>query len=181
MFNQKIESDTLPKMLTSLTFGENFNQKIKPNSLPENLTTLIFGLSFNQKIKPNSLPVRLSNLTFGWNFNQKIDSEMLSSNIKNINFNWLRLNNFITIEQHDIDMINNIPNYYYVNIFLQKNIFNIDGPKWPIHVIDYRENKWSPEIYKIQDKYEHPNHGPITILINKETYQSYSSAKSALK
>ena len=78
-------------------------------------------------------------------------------------------------------MVNNIPNYYHVKIFLRENIFDIGGPKWPIYVVKYIENNWPLEIYEIQDKYNHSIYGPITILINKETYQPYSSAKSALK
>ena len=81
-------------------------------------------------------------------------------------------------------MVNNIPSYYHVKILLKKNIIGvigINGPKWPIHVINYSEHKWSPDTYEIQDKYKDPIHGPITVLINKETYQPYSSAKSVLK
>ena len=78
-------------------------------------------------------------------------------------------------------MVNNIPNYYDLEIFLKYNILSNDGPKWPIHVVNYKERKWSPEIYEIQDKYTHPIHGSIAILINKKTYQPYSFAKSALK
>ena len=78
-------------------------------------------------------------------------------------------------------MINNIPSYYYVEIFLTQNIFGIVGPKWPIHVVRYKENEWSPKIYEIQDKYKHPIHGSITVLINNKTYQPYSLTKSALK
>ena len=78
-------------------------------------------------------------------------------------------------------MVNNIPGYYHVKLFVYENIFCINGPKWPIHIVDYKENEWSSDIYEIQDKYIHPIHGPITVLINKETYQSHSFAKSALK
>ena len=43
-----------------------------------------------------------------------------------------------------------------------------------------RIDKWSPNIYEIQDKYIHPipYYRSVTILINKKTYQSYSFAKS---
>ena len=78
-------------------------------------------------------------------------------------------------------MVNNIPSYYYVKIFLRNNIFDNTGPKWPIHVVHYIENKWSSEIYEIQDKYTHPIRGSIVVLINKKIYQPYSSAKSVLK
>ena len=78
-------------------------------------------------------------------------------------------------------MVNNIPNYYHVEIFSENDIFDNDSLKWPIHVFNYRENKWSSDIYEIQYTYKHPKYGPITVLINKKTYQSYSSAKSALK
>ena len=78
-------------------------------------------------------------------------------------------------------MVNNIPSYHRVIIFLKKYNFNIDAPKWPIHVVAYLEHQWSPDIYEIHDKYMHPNHGSITILINKNTYQPYSFAKSAIK
>ena len=179
-FNQKIEPNTLPEKLTSLIFGSCFNQKIGPNTLPENLITVTFGHDFNQEIDPNTLPEKLITLTFGGHFNQKIYSKMLPSNLKNINFNWIYLGIFDPIGHH-IEMVNNIPNYYYVNIFLWKNIFGDDGPKWPIHVVKYIENEWSSDIYDIQDTYTHPIYGPITVLINKETYQPYSFAKSAHK
>ena len=78
-------------------------------------------------------------------------------------------------------MVNNIPNYYHVEIFLENDIFDNNGLKWPIHVYDYIENMWSSDIYEIQYEYTHPTYGYITVLINKETYQPYSSAKSALK
>ena len=58
---------------------------------------------------------------------------------------------------------------------------DIDGPKWPIHVFCYKEKNWSSEIYDVIDEYIHPYYGEITVLINKETYESYSYAKSALK
>ena len=179
-FNQKIEPNTLPEKLTTLTFGDHFNQKIEPNTLPENLTTIIFGGGFNQKIEQNILPENLTFLTFGCKFNQKIESKTLPSNLKNINFNWMRLINYGS-HKHHIEIVNNIPSYYHVNIFLYKNNFNIDELKWPIHVIDYKEGKWSLNMYEIQDKYIHPIHDSVTILINKKTYQPYSFAKSALK
>ena len=83
--------------------------------------------------------------------------------------------------KHYINIVNNVPNYYHVKLLLKKNIFNINGLKWPIHVVDYKENEWSPDIFEIQDEYMHPIYGPITLLINKKTYQSYSFVKSALK
>ena len=64
-------------------------------------------------------------------------------------------------------MVNNIPSYYHVKIFIvsaDKNIINIKGPKWPIHVINYIENKWISKIYEIQDKYMHPIHGFVTVF-----------------
>ena len=179
-FNQKIEPNILPKNLITLRFGYKFNQKMEPNTLPENLTTLIFGDDFNQKIEPNILPENLITLIFGKFFNQKIDSEMLPSNLKNIKFNWIYLDENDPIKHH-IEIVNNIPSYYHVEIFLKENIFDTNGPIWPVHVINYRKHKWSPDKYDIQDKYTHPHHGSVVILINKETYQPYSSAKSALK
>ena len=134
---------------------------------------------FNQKIEPNTLPENLITLNFGYGFNQKIDSEILPSNLENINFEWLCVRQ-IRIGYYR-EMVNNIPNYYHVKILCINNIFDIDEPKWPTHVVNYIENKWSSEIYDIKDKYTHPFHGVITVLINKETYQPYSSAKSALK
>ena len=79
------------------------------------------------------------------------------------------------------EIVNNISSYYHVEIFLKRCIFDIDRSKWPIHVVGYKKNMWSPDIYKIQNRYKHPIHGFITVLINKETYQLYSSAKSAIK
>ena len=46
-------------------------------------------------------------------------------------------------------MVNDIPNYYHVKIFLTKDIFN--EFKWPIHVIGYKENEWPSAIYEIQN------------------------------
>ena len=77
-------------------------------------------------------------------------------------------------------MVNKISNYYHVGILLKKNIFSINEVKWSIHVVKYKENEWSSEIYEIQGKYIHPIYGSVTVLINKNTYQPYSSAKSAL-
>ena len=107
---------------------------------------------------------------------------MLPSNLKNINFDWLYFYRNDLIKHH-IEMINNIPNYYHVVILSNKNIFDNNEPKWPIHVVDYKKQKheWSPEIYEIQGKYIHPIYNSITILINKKTYQPYFSAKSATK
>ena len=113
---------------------------------------------------------------------------MLPPNLQNINFDWI-VNNKYHLNKSRNEMVNNIPNYYHVEIFLSTNILSICcgkvtikyGPKWPIHVVDYKETKWSSEIYEIQDKYYHPNHGYTTILINMVVYQPYSSTKSALK
>ena len=80
--------------------------------------------------------------------NQKINSEILPSNLKNINWNY----DCVPIEHH-IKIVNNIRRHHHVIILLKIDIFGIDGPKWPIHVIDYREHKWSQEIYEIQDTY----------------------------
>ena len=164
----------------TLIFFDDFNKKIEPNSLPENITTLTFGHNFNQKIEPYTLPKNLSNLTFGESFNQKIDLEILPYNLKYINFNWtyFKINKFIS---YYFDMVNNIPKYYDVKLFLKHNIFDIDGPIWPIHVCYYKEKEWSSEIYDVIDKYVDPFYGNITVLINKETYEPYSLSKSALK
>ena len=35
-------------------------------------------------------------------------------------------------------MINSIPSYYNVKLFRYNNIDNIDGAKWPIHVLEYK-------------------------------------------
>ena len=142
--------------------------------------TFIFHDMFDEKIEPNTLPKNLTSLTFGHNFNQKIDSEMLPANLKNINFKWLYLDKYEPFEYH-IEMINNIPSYYHVELFLKYNILGNHGLKWPIHVVNYEENKWPSEIYEIQNKYIHPIYDSIIVLINKESYQPYSSVKSALK
>ena len=147
-------------------------------------TIIHFHDIFNQKIEPNTLPEKLTTLTFGWHFDQKIDSEMLPSNLKKINFIWIFMHRYDSAEiGYRIEMVNNILNYYHVMLLLKRNIFGTDddGPKWPIHVVGYRENKWSPNIYEIQDKYIHPIYGSITVIINKNTFQPYSSNKSALK
>ena len=182
-FDQKIKSNTLPKKLITLSFGYDFNQKIKPNTLPETLTTLIFGYFFNQKIEPNSLPDSLTTLVFGTYFNQKIEPNMLPINLKYIEFNWSFFFNNFCISRY-IEMVNNISGYYDVKIFLSSislNILNNNDLKWPIHVRYYEKTHWSSEIYDVIDNYKHPSYGDITVLINKETYQPYSFAKSAIK
>ena len=146
--------------------------------MPENLISLTFEWQFNQKINVNTFPENLTILTFGYYFNQKIDSEMLPSNLQNINFDLVCFS-YYRLQKHYIEIVNNIPNYYHVKILLRNNNFDIRKLKWPIHVVNYVEHKWSPEIYEIQDKYIHPIYDSITILIEKESYQPYSSAKSA--
>ena len=182
-FDKKLEPNTLPENLITLTFGCYFSQKIEPNTLPWNLTTLAFGRCFDQKIEPKILPENLTTLTFERNFNQIIDSKILPSNLINIVFNWKFFDEFDENDliKHYIEMVNNIPSYYHVKILLRNNIFGDSGLKWPIHVIHYEESEWSSNIYEIHNKYSHQFYGFITILINKETYQSYSFAKSALK
>ena len=122
----------------------------------------------------------MTTLTFDNNFNQEINPEILSSNLKYINFNWIYLNENNPIE-HYIEIINNIPSYYFVKILLKKNIFGVNGPLWPFHVINYEETNWSSKLYKVIDKYVHLIYGKIIIIINKETFQPYSHAKSAIK
>ena len=78
-------------------------------------------------------------------------------------------------------MVNSIPSYYDVKIFLLDNILDEDGPKWPLHVCHYKKTQWPLEIYEMIDNYKHPIYGDITVLVNKETYQPYSFAKSTLK
>ena len=122
--------------------------------ITKNLTTLTFGYKFNQKIEPNILPENLINLTFGYDFIQKIDLNILPYNLKNIEFNWnpIRINNTSYVE-----MVNNIPSYYDVKIFIfSYNILDNNNLKWPIY-----DN--------------------ITVLINKKSFQIYSSTKSAIK
>ena len=178
-FNQKIETNSLPENLTTLTFGWYFNQIIEPNSLPEKLTTLTFGRYFNQKIEPNSLPRNLSTLAFGSFFNQKIEIDFFPSNLTNIIFEWIYN---IRINKNQIKMINSIPSYYNVKLFRYNIIENVDGPKWPIHVLKYKEREWSSEIYNVIDEYEHSMYdGNIIVLINKETHEPYSHEKSARK
>ena len=172
-----MEPNTLPGNLTTITFGYLFNRKIRPNTLPKKLTTLTFGRNFNQDIEPISSSENLTTLTFGWNFNQNVESML--SNIKYINFNWLTNNP--TYFKKDIEIINNIPRYYNVNIYVNHNILKKSKPKWPIHVVKYNGSHWPSDIYEIIDKHIDPIYGNITVLINKETYEPYSHAKSALK
>ena len=182
-FNQGIELNTLPKSITTLTFGDKFNQKIEPNILPKELTFLTFGFDFNQKIEPNILPEKLTNLTFS-NLNQKIDSNILPSNLKHIEFKWfiIPINSSGNIEMaSNIEMVNNIPGYYDVKIFLLYNILSDNDIKWPIHVCDFEKTRWSSEVYEVIDNYDHSSYGNITVLINKKSFQPYSSAKSTLK
>ena len=64
---------------------------------------------------------------------------------------------------------------------MNSNIFDSYGSKWQIHVVDYCKSRWSSNIYEIINEGIDPFYGDITVLINKETYQPYSHAKSALK
>ena len=68
-----------------------------------------------------------------------------------------------------------------MKIYADNNIFEKCGSKWPIHVVNYDKKKWSSDIYEVIDKHIDPIYGDITVLINKETYEPYSHAKSALK
>ena len=179
-FDQKIEPNSLPESLITPIFGYYFNQKIEHNTLSESLITPIFGYYFNQKIEPNTLPDSLIKFYFGWIFNQKIDPNSLPSNLKYIEFNWKYLPVNIDMSSY-IEMVNNIPSYYDVKIFLKTNILDNYGLKWPIHVRNYIKNRWPVESYEVIDKYKHPIYGNIIVLINKKTYQPYSSAKSTLK
>ena len=180
-FNQKIKPNILPELLTNLTFGNKFDKKIEPNTLSDSITTLTFGYFFNQKIEPNSLPEKLTTLTFGYFFNQKIEPNSLPSNLKYIEFNWIWLRDKINISSY-IEMVNNIPSYYNVKIFVVKNILGDNDLKWPIYVCNYSKNRWPVELYEMVNNYTHPIYGNIiTIIINKKTYQPYSSTKSALK
>ena len=103
----------------------------------------------------------MTTLTFGIYFNQKIEPNSLPENLTNITFGY-HFNQKIDSEM------------------LPSN-FGIHGAKWPIHIVRYSEDEWPLNIYQVQDKYTHPRYGPITVLINKENYQPYSFAKSALK
>ena len=80
-------------------------------------------------------------------------------------------------------MVNNIPSYYDVKIFLDANILGDYSPKWPLHISHYDKYKfqWPLELYEMIDTYFHSFCGDITVLIDKKTYQPYSFAKSALK
>ena len=160
-----------------------FNQKIEPYSLSEKLITLTFSDRFDQKIEPNSLPENLSNLIFKYNFNfdQIIDPNILPINTILI-FNWFIIYNGTVINKTHIDAINNIPNYYNVKIFTKYNFPTaIDELKWTIHVPNCYAKCWPLKIYHIVKTYNHAHYGDMTILINKETYEPYSSAKSTLK
>ena len=66
-----------------------------------------------------------------------------------------------------------------MKVYVDDNIFDNEGPKWPIHVVNYKKTNWSSDIYEIIDNYNDPIYGDIIVLINKETYEPYSHAKSA--
>ena len=53
---------------------------------------------------------------------------MLPFNLKNINFNWIFYDKN-DLSEHYIEMVNNIPNYYHVQIFLIQNIFGVEELK----------------------------------------------------
>ena len=152
-FNQKIEPNSLFENLTTLTFGFCFNQKIEPNSLPENLTTLTFGWNFNQKIEINTLPENLTIIKFGRSFNHKIAT--LSENVTNITFNWQYIRR---IDQNYVNMINNIPRYYNVILYVdQYFVYKMIGSIWPIHVIKCKEECLPSKIYNVIDNYDDPS------------------------
>ena len=71
------------------------------------------------------------------------------------------------MNKNQIEIINSIPSYYNVKLFLYGNIDNIDDPKWSIHVLNFTKEEWSSEIYNVIDEYKHPKYGNITVLIKK--------------
>ena len=85
-FNQKIEKNTLPEGVESITFGYYFNQKIERGDLPEGVESLTFGGLFNQEIERNTLPDGLKSLTFGSHFNQKIEEGILPEGVESLAF-----------------------------------------------------------------------------------------------
>ncbi len=85
-FNQKIEKNVLPKLLTTLEFGDEFNQKIEEGVLPASLTTLTFGWDFNQEIEKCVLPTSLTTLKFGLRFDQKIEKCVLPISLMTLKF-----------------------------------------------------------------------------------------------
>ena len=168
-FNQKIGSNVFPKNLTTLVFGYDFNQKIDPNILPHKLTTLTFGTRFNQKLE--CLPANLKYLSFGFDFNKDLSGDILPNNLIIVNFNWHYGYQFF-INEMAIQMLNSIPRHFNVVLFATYKFFNDDnGPKWPIHVVNYGKLSWSPDIYQVINQYTHQIHGDITVLINKNSYQ----------
>ena len=79
-------------------------------------------------------------------------------------------------------MVNSIPSYYNVKLYLKDNILDNNGPKWPIYVMqNYDTKKWPSVIYEMIDKYTDSFGNDIIVLINKNTHEPYSSAKSARK
>jgi hypothetical protein len=85
-FNQPIEKNSLPELLTHLTLGYYFNQPIKKDSLPKSLTHLTFGSRFDQPIERDSLPKSLTHLTFGGRFNQSIEKDILPESLTHLTF-----------------------------------------------------------------------------------------------
>ena len=122
-------------------------------------------------------------ITFNSEFNQKIDLKILPSKLKHIEFDWI----YLLCDKIDIlsyvEMVNDIPNYYDVKLLATDNFFGNTSPKWPIHVLwtCYNKSQWSFKLYEVIDNYMHPIYGKMIVLINKESYQPYSSVKSALK
>lgn len=71
-FNQPV--DSLPVLITNLSFGEHFNQSV--DNLPKFLLHLKFGTKFNQPA--NCLPSTVTHLSFGLCFNQPFDNPPMS-------------------------------------------------------------------------------------------------------
>ena len=147
-----------------LDLGWCFNQKIGPNILPENLISLTFGHDFNQKIGPNILPNSLASLIYKENI-QLLKQEYLPSNLKNIIIDWICCQ---SLNQTQMNMINDIPDYYNVIFLLKYIIPNCERLKWSRHVVYYDAENWPSITYDIINKYTHPIHGDITVRKNKK-------------
>ena len=83
---------------------------------------------------------------------------MLPSNLQNINFNWIDLN------EHYIEMVNNIPNYYHAKIFFKIIILVILDLNGQFMLSVIKNMNWSSDIYEVQGKYRYPIYGPIIIF-----------------
>ena len=208
-YDQAIAPNVLPNSLVAIQFGYEFNQPISENVLPAHLRHIEFGFSFNQPINAEFFPDTLEYIGFGNKFNQMIDVTLLR-NLKTIRFGWefnksfadIRLPNsieYMSFEDNFVQQIDNdLPsNLLYMSVSSTSMLesFNYTERSKYFSIIfngglgiikDIRFSLLHNPKFVRDSSYEII--GAVTVdgkkydkIINPETYQPWSNAKSARK